>query len=246
MLRPVTPLSSVALYNPVNRCVPGLPVHHQLPEFAQTHVHCVGDAIQPSHPLPSPSPPAPIFPGIRVFSNESALRIRWPKYWSFSICPSNEYPGLISYRIDWFDPAVQGTLKCLLQHRSSKASILWCSAFFMVQLSHPYVVTVPPKTLPPPGSPPRCTLDPVDSRCIAQHSILFPCQTEYQEGQKSIHPIYPMSWHSHDFLDWGVRGSIVAQGCPWPDSPTGAPRASTRSRTAGWPSFSEMCPECFS
>ena len=85
-----------------------------------------------------------IFPSIRVFSNESALRIRWPKYWSFSfnISPSNEHSGLISFRMDWLDLlAVQGTLKSLLQHHSSKASILWCSAFFIVQLSHPYMTT---------------------------------------------------------------------------------------------------------
>ena len=83
-----------------------------------------------------------IFPRIRVFSNESVLHIQWPKYWSFSISTSNEYSGLISFRIDWFDfLSVQGTLKSLLQHHSSKASILWCSAFFMVQLSHPYVTT---------------------------------------------------------------------------------------------------------
>ena len=88
--------------------------------------------------------PPSIFPGIRVFSNESDLRIRWPKYWTFSlsITPSNEYSGLISFRMDWLDLlAVQGTLKSLLQHHSSKASILQCSAFFMVQLSHPYVTT---------------------------------------------------------------------------------------------------------
>ena len=85
-----------------------------------------------------------IFPSIRVFSNESALHIRWPKYWSFSfnISPSNEHPGLISFRMDWLDLlAVQGTLKSLLQHHSSKASVLWCSAFFIVQLSHPYMTT---------------------------------------------------------------------------------------------------------
>ena len=85
-----------------------------------------------------------IFPSIRVFSNESALRIRWPKYWSFSfsISSSNVYSGLISFRMDWFDvPALHGTLKSLLQHHSSKASILWCSAFFIVQLSHPYMTT---------------------------------------------------------------------------------------------------------
>jgi len=103
----------------------GFPVHHQLPELTQAHVHQVGDAIQPSHPLSSPSP-ASIFPSIRVFSNESVLCIRWPKYWSFSfsINPSNEYSGLISFRVDWLDLlAVQETLKSLLQHHSSKASI---------------------------------------------------------------------------------------------------------------------------
>ena len=123
---------------------PGLFVHHQLPEFTQTHVHRVSDAIQPSHPLSSPSPPAPNLSSIRVFSNESTLRMRWPKYWSFSfsISPSNEHPGLISFRMDWLDLlAVQETLKRLLQHHSSKASILRCSAFFTVQLLHPYMTT---------------------------------------------------------------------------------------------------------
>ena len=120
---------------------PVFSVHHQLLELAQTQVHRIGDAIPPFNPLRplllSPS----IFPSIRVFSNESALHIRWPKYWSFSfnISPSNEHPGLISFRMDWLDLlAVQGTLKSLLQHRSSKALILRCSAFFIVQLSHPY------------------------------------------------------------------------------------------------------------
>ena len=129
----------LTLCNPMNCSTPGLPVHHQLPESTQTHVHCVGDAIQPSHPLLSPSPHS-----IRIFSNESALRIRWPKYWSFSfnISPSNEHPGLISFRMDWLDfLAVQGTLKSLLQHHSSKASILCHSAFFTIQLSHPYMTT---------------------------------------------------------------------------------------------------------
>ena len=113
---------------------PGFPVRHQLLEPTQTHVHCVGDAsnhlILCRPLLLSPS----IFPSIRVFSNESVLPIRWPKYWSFSfsISPSNEYSGLISFRMDWLDLlAVQGTLKSLLQHLSSKASILQCSAFFM-------------------------------------------------------------------------------------------------------------------
>ena len=122
---------------------PGLPVHHQLPELAQTYVYQVGDAIQPSHLLSSPLllPPS-IFPSIWVFSNESVLRIMWPKYWSFSISPSDEYSGQISFRMDWLDLlAVEGTLKSLLQHHSSKASILRLSAFFIVHLSHPYMTT---------------------------------------------------------------------------------------------------------
>ena len=126
----------------MNHSTPGLPVHLQLPESTQTHVHWVGDAIQPSHPLSSCSPP--VLPSIRVFSNESTLCIRWPKYWSFSfnISPSNEHPRLISFRMDWLDLlAVQGTLKSLLQHHTSKASILRCSAFFTVQISHPYMTT---------------------------------------------------------------------------------------------------------
>ena len=116
--------SCPTLCDPMNRSMPGLPVHHKLPEFTQTHVHRVSDAIQPSHPLSSPSLPAPIPSSIRVFSNESTLRMRWPKYWSFSfsISSSKEHPGLISFRMDWLDiPAVQGTLKSLLQHHSSKA-----------------------------------------------------------------------------------------------------------------------------
>ena len=128
----------------MNHSTPGLPVHHYLPKFTQTHVHWVGDAIQPSHPLSPPSPPDPKPSSIRVFSNESTLCRRWPKYWSFSfsISPSNEYPRLISFRMDWLDLlAVQGTLKSLLQHHSLKASITQCSAFFIVQLSHPYMTT---------------------------------------------------------------------------------------------------------
>ena len=122
---------------------PGFPVHHQLLDFIQTHVHRVSDAIQASHPLSSPSPPL-IFPSIRVFSNESTLHIRWPKYrsFSFSISSSKEYSGLVSFRIEWLDLfAVQRTLKSLFQHHSLKASIFQHSAFFRVQLSHPYMTT---------------------------------------------------------------------------------------------------------
>ena len=128
------------LCDPMDCSMPGFPVYLQLPELAQTHINRVGDDIQPSHPLLSPSP-AVSLSSIRVFSNESALSIRWPKYWSFSfsISPSNQSnSGLISFRIHWLDLlAVQETLKSLLQHHSSKASILWLSVFFMVQLSHP-------------------------------------------------------------------------------------------------------------
>ena len=128
----------------MNCSMPGLPVHHQLPEFTQTP--SIESVMPSSHlilccrPLLLPS----ICPSIRVFSNESTLRMRWPKYWSFSfsISPSKEHPGPVSFRMDWLDLlAVQGTLKSLLQHHSSKASILQCSAFFIVQVSHPYMTT---------------------------------------------------------------------------------------------------------
>ena len=136
--------SCPTLCDPMNCSTPGLPVHHQLPEFTQTHVHRVSDAL--SHLIlcrpPVLLPPIP--PSIRVFSNESTLHMRWPKYWSFSfsIIPSKEIPGLISFRMDWLDLlAVQGTLKSFLQHHSSKALILLHSAFFIVELSHPYMTT---------------------------------------------------------------------------------------------------------
>ena len=121
----------------------GFPVHHQLPELTQTYVHWVGDAIQPSHPLPSPSPPA-----FNLSQDQGlfyqAFGIRWPNYWSFTfnISPSKEYSGPTSFRIDWLDLlAVQETLKSLLQHHSSKASILQHSTSFIVRLSHPYMTT---------------------------------------------------------------------------------------------------------
>ena len=136
--------SCPTLCDPMNRSTPGLPVHHQLPEL--THLMCIESVMPSSHLilccplllLPS------IYPSIWVFSNESTLRMRWPKCWSFSlsISPSTEHPGLISFRMDWLDLlAVQGTLKSLHQHHSSKASILRHSAFFTVQLSHPYMTT---------------------------------------------------------------------------------------------------------
>ena len=121
---------------------PAFPVLHYLPEFAQTHAHWISDAIQPSHLLPPPSPPALNFPLHQGLFQ--ALPIRRPKYWSFSfsISPSSEYSGLIPFTIDWFDlPAVQGTLKNLLQYHNSKASVPQCSAFFMAQLSHLHMTT---------------------------------------------------------------------------------------------------------
>ena len=130
----------LTIFDPMDCSMPGLPVPHHFPEFVQIHVHSVGDAIQPSHLLSIFLLLPSIFPSIRVFSSESALPIRWPKYWSFnfSINPS----GLISFKIDWFDLlVVQGTLNSLVQHHSSKASILWCSAFFMVHLSQQYMTT---------------------------------------------------------------------------------------------------------
>ena len=130
------------LCNPMDCSTPGLPVHHQLLEFTQTHVP---ESVMPSNHFILCCPLLlllSIFPSIRVFSNESALPIRWSKYWSFSfnISLSSERPGLISFRMDWLDLlAVQGTVKSLLQQHSSKPSILWCSAFLIVQFSHPYM-----------------------------------------------------------------------------------------------------------
>ena len=135
--------SCLTLCDPLNHSMPGLPVHHQLPEIKLMSI----ESVMPSSRLILCCPLLllpPIPPSIRVFSNESTLRMRWPKYWtfSFSIIPSKEIPGLISFRMDWLDLlAVQGTLKSLLQHHSSKASILQCSAFFTVQLLHPYMTT---------------------------------------------------------------------------------------------------------
>ena len=141
--------SCLTLGYPIDCSKPGLPVHYQLPEFTQTHISWVRDAIQSSHPLSSPSPALNIsqHQGLSIWA---VPHIRWSKSWSFSfsISPFNEYSGLISFRMELLDLlAVQGTLKSLLQHHSSKASIIWCSAFFIIQLSHPYITTGKTKTL---------------------------------------------------------------------------------------------------
>ena len=128
----------------MNHSTPGLPVHHQLPEFTQTHVHGVGDTIQPAHPLSSPSPPAFNLSQHKSLFKWVSSTHQGPKYWSFSFnnSPSSEHPGLISFRMDRLDIlAVQGTRKSFLQHHSSKASIIHASVFFIVQLSHPYMTT---------------------------------------------------------------------------------------------------------
>ena len=140
----VQSLSHVHLCDPMDLSTPGLLVHHQLPEFTQIHVYRVGDAIQPSYPLSSASP-------LAFHLSQHQGLFQWVSFLhqvakvlecQLQHHPSNEYSRLISFRIDWFDfLAVQGTLKSLLQHHSSKASVLWCSAFFMVQLSHPYITT---------------------------------------------------------------------------------------------------------
>ena len=132
------------LCDPIDCTTLSFPVHPQLLELTKTHVHQPGDAIQPSHRLLSPSPPALILSQHQGLLQWVSLHIRWPKYWRFrfSISPSNEYSGLISFRMGWFDLlAVQGTLKSLLQHHNSKTSIFQCSAFFIVQFSHPYMTT---------------------------------------------------------------------------------------------------------
>ena len=134
--------SSLTLCYPMDCSMPGFPVHHQLLDLAQTHVHQVSDAIQPSHPLLSPSSPAFNLSQHQGLFQWVSSSHQVAKVLSFSISPSNEYSGPISFRMDWLDLlAVQGTLKSLLQHHSLKASILWRSAFFMVQLSHPYMTT---------------------------------------------------------------------------------------------------------
>ena len=194
---------------------PGSSVLHCLLEFAHIHVHWVSDAIY--HPilchtlllLPS------IFCNIGVFSNESVLRIRWPKYWSFSISPSNEHPGLISFRMDWLDLlAVQGTLKSLLQHHSSKASVLRCSALFMVQLSHLYMTTGKTTAL-------------IIQAFVSKVTSRFPTSLCYSVPQLSIPwPCWPATgpwclWRSPSGMLFITQptsdlSSRIASPCPWP------------------------------
>ena len=192
----------------------------QLPEFTQTHVHWVGDAIQPSHLLSSPSPPA-----INLSQHQglfqwvgSSFQIRWPKYWSFSfsISPSGEYSGLISFRMDWLDLlAVQGTLKSFLQHYSLKASILWHSAFFIVQLSHWYMTT---------GKTIALTRQTFVSKVISLHfnmlsrlvsSLQMP-QTHFI--QTCLHPFYYLSPPSSciSFFRWvALTVSLLLESETW-------------------------------
>ena len=200
--------------------MPGFPVFHCVLEFAQTHVHWVGDAIQPSHPL-SPPPLLPsVFASIRVFSSESALCIRGPKYWSFSfsIGTSREYSGFISFRIDWFDLlAVQGTLGSLLQHHSLKASILWCSAFFMVQLSHPY--TTNQKTI-------ALTIQTFVSKMT---SLLFNMHESWRDLPKAAQL-------EAERLGWcgGPRAQVTGWGCPAPSLVNGHAHLGLVRRGLAW------------
>ena len=185
--------SCPALCDPMNRSTPGLPVYHQLPEFTQTHVHRVSDAIQPSHPLSSPLLLPPIPPSIRVFSNESTFCMRWPRYWSFSfsIILSKEIPGLDLL-------AVQGTLKSLLQCRSSNASILRCSAFFTDQLSHPYMTTgktIDLTRLIIVGKIMSLLFNMLFSSVQFSHSVVSDSLRPH-ESQHSRPPVHPNSWSS--------------------------------------------------
>ena len=194
--------SCLTLCDPMTCSMPGFPVHHQLPELVQAQVHRVGDAIQPSHPLSSSSPAFDLSQPISIFSNELVFCIWWPKYWSFnfSISPSNEYSGLISFRMDWLDTlAVQGTLKILLQHHSSKASILRHSAFFVVQLSHPYMTTGKTIALT------RWTILPLFSRHLWR--VCTPClqSVMYRQPNMMLRIWTPTSSVLfHHFLAWSL------------------------------------------
>ena len=183
----------------------GFLVFPHLLEFAPTHVHWVGDAIQLCHPLLPLLLLPSIFPNIRFFSNESTLHIRWPKYQSFgfSISPSSEYSGLISFRIEWFDlPAVQGTLKSLLQHHNWKVSVLRFSAFFMVQLSHPYMTT---------GKSIALTVQTFVSKMM---SLLFNMVSRFAIA---FHP----AWSLHWLCEAGLINLLVSNISLWSFTPKG-------------------------
>ena len=182
------------IWDPTDCSTPGFSVLHHLQELAWTHVHWVSDAIQPSHPRPLLLPPS-IFPSIRVFSSESALRIRWPKYWSFIISPSNEYSGLISFRIDWFDLlAVQGTLKSLLQHHSSVQ--FSCSIMSDSLRHHGLQHARPPCLSPTPGV--YSNSYPLSRWChpaISSSVVPFSCLQSFPAAGS-----FPMSHSSHQVV----------------------------------------------
>ena len=199
---------------------PGLPLLHHLPELAQTHIHWVGDAIKPSCPLSSPSPLPSIFPSIKVFSNELALCIRWPKYWSFSfsISPSNEYSGLISSRIDWFDLlVVQGILKSLLQHQGSKATTSsTCWGFYFCRRAQGYFYVYPLRQNQDPTlwllycflTVPPLTVYPLPSIISSCPSLPF----RTQEGSGRLESI-PYKEETEDTEGLGCPGA--QQGLAW-------------------------------
>ena len=243
METPLSPVQCSSVTRFMSDCnTPGLPVHHQLPELTQTHVQWVGDAIEPSHPLSSRPLllPASIIPSIRVFSNELVLPIRWPKYWSFSFSTrsSNDYSGLISFTMNCLDLlAVQGTLKSLLQHHSSKASTLWCSAFFIVQLSHPYMTTGKAIALTRWTFKVMSLLFNMLSRLViaflprSKHSWVTNC-SDFGARTPSLTLSCGRTWArhpghiDHTLYRWGVGGSalptVPAPPSPTPVSPSGA------------------------
>ena len=181
----------MTLGDPMDCSMPGFPLLHCLMKFAQTHVHWVSDAIQPSHPLPPLLLLPSVFPSIRLFSSESALHIRWPQYWSFSfsISPFNEYSGLISFRTDCFDLlAVQGTFKSVHQNYNLKAPVHQCLAFFMVELPHPYMTT---------GKTTALTIQTFVSKVMSQlFSTLFRFVTTFLPRSESVNFMAAVIIHS--------------------------------------------------
>ena len=211
---------------PKDYSTPGSSVLQYLLEFAQIRVPWVSDAIQPSHPLSFASPPALNLSQHQVFSSQPVLHIRWPKDWScFSISPSNEYSGLISFRIDWFDLlAVQGTLKSVLQHHKMKASVLRCSAFFMVQLSHPYMTTGETTALTIPifvGKVMSLLYNILSRFDIAflprsKHLLISRQLIQWMSVSHSVMFDSAASWLEPDRLlcPWDSPGKNVGMGCP--------------------------------